>query len=68
MNTGAAERQILHLLQPFPKFGLLTDECDRLGAGYIVTGHYARVVFDGNSGRYLLKGKGSRKGSVLCPL
>ncbi|MCH4154593.1 MAG: tRNA 2-thiouridine(34) synthase MnmA [Mageeibacillus sp.] len=44
------------------KFGLLTDECDRLGAGYIVTGHYARVVFDGNSGRYLLlKGKEAAK-------
>ncbi len=37
------------------KFGALLNEAVRLGCEYFATGHYARVEFDGNSGRYLLK-------------
>lgn len=37
------------------KFGKLYEKALLLGCQYVVTGHYARVVYDGNSGRYLLK-------------
>lgn len=37
------------------KFGALLDEAVRLGCEYFATGHYARVEYDKNSGRYLLK-------------
>lgn len=38
------------------KFGLLLEGCRRLGLeyDYFATGHYARVRFDGRSGRWLL--------------
>lgn len=39
----------------FLKFGKLYEKARLLGCGYVVTGHYARIVFDENSGRYLLK-------------
>lgn len=37
------------------KFGALLDEAEKLGCEYFSTGHYARVEFDEESGRYLLK-------------
>lgn len=37
------------------KFGKLYERAKILGCEFLVTGHYARVVFDENSGRYLLK-------------
>jgi len=37
------------------KFKLLIDRAKRLGADYIATGHYARVVFSRAKKRYLLK-------------
>lgn len=37
------------------KFDRLYKRAAELGCGYITTGHYARVEFDGRSGRYLLK-------------
>lgn len=37
------------------KFGGLLEDCLKLGAQYVATGHYARIVQDENSGRYLLK-------------
>ena len=39
----------------FLKFSALLEEADRLGCDYIATGHYARVGYDPESGRYLLK-------------
>lgn len=36
------------------KFEVLLRTCRALGASYLATGHYARVVFDRRSGRYLL--------------
>lgn len=37
------------------KFGALLEEALALGCEYYATGHYARVEYDGGSGRYLLK-------------
>lgn len=37
------------------KFDAMLKKADMLGADYISTGHYAKVEFDKNSGRYLLK-------------
>ena len=37
------------------KFGLLLMRARELGADYIATGHYARIRYDENRGRYLLK-------------
>lgn len=37
------------------KFGRLLDKAKLLGAGLIATGHYANVIFDKKTGRYLLK-------------
>lgn len=37
------------------KFGALLDEAIKLGCEYFATGHYARVEYDENRGRYLLK-------------
>lgn len=37
------------------KFDRFLRRADEIGADYIATGHYARVEFDENSGRYLLK-------------
>ena len=37
------------------KFGYLLDKTLELGCDYIVTGHYARILRDETSGRYLLK-------------
>lgn len=37
------------------KFDAMLEAADQLGADKIATGHYARVVYDKNSGRYLLK-------------
>jgi tRNA-specific 2-thiouridylase len=39
----------------YMKFDALLKRADSLGCKYIATGHYARVVFDDASGRYLLK-------------
>lgn len=36
------------------KFGLFLQRAMELGCAYIVTGHYARILKDPNSGRYLL--------------
>jgi len=44
------------------KWGELLRKADALGAEYIATGHYARVVFDAERGRYrLLRGRDERK-------
>jgi len=37
------------------KWGDLIEEADKLGAYYIATGHYAKVVFDESTKRYKLK-------------
>lgn len=37
------------------KFNALYSRADALGYDYVATGHYARITFDENSGRYLLK-------------
>jgi tRNA-specific 2-thiouridylase len=37
------------------KFGVLLDRARQLGADYVATGHYARVVHDPATGRYALK-------------
>lgn len=37
------------------KFDKLFSRARELGRDYVVTGHYARIEFDGASGRYLLK-------------
>ena len=51
------------------KFGLLMDRAVELGCRYLATGHYARVMYDKESGRYLLTASGrSKKRSELCPL
>ena len=38
----------------FIKFGALWEEAKKLGCEFFSTGHYARVGFDENTGRYLL--------------
>lgn len=44
------------------KFNLLWERAKRLGAGFIATGHHARVEFRPQSGRYLLrKGRDKEK-------
>ena len=37
------------------KFGKMLEKADENGCNYIATGHYAIIVFDEKSGRYLLK-------------
>lgn len=46
------------------KFGALLEEALALGCEYLATGHYARVEFDPDSGRYLLKKALSADGSI----
>ncbi len=36
------------------KFGAMLDKALELGCEYVVSGHYARILFDEDSGRYLL--------------
>ncbi len=43
------------------KFGRLMDEAVKLGCDRLATGHYARLEYDNDSGRYLLK-KGADTG------
>jgi tRNA-specific 2-thiouridylase len=44
------------------KWGVLIQKAEELGAEKIATGHYARVAYDDDSGRYLLKcGKDAKK-------
>ena len=44
------------------KFGLLLDRALEMGYDYIATGHYARVDYDAESGKYrLLRGADRRK-------
>ena len=53
------------------KFGQLLQEADKLDCEYIVTGHYARVVFDEAAGMYQLrKGLDASKDQsyMLCHL
>ncbi|MBQ7646630.1 MAG: tRNA 2-thiouridine(34) synthase MnmA [Clostridia bacterium] len=37
------------------KFGLLLDYADKKGLRYLATGHYAKIEYDGEKNRYLLK-------------
>lgn len=37
------------------KFGVLLEAARKLGFDMVATGHYARIVYDPNRGRYLLK-------------
>jgi tRNA-specific 2-thiouridylase len=37
------------------KWGELVQKAESLGAGFIATGHYARVSFDGEIGRYIVE-------------
>jgi len=39
----------------FLKFGALFSRAEDLGCNHVVTGHYARIEFDEEAGRYLLK-------------
>lgn len=53
------------------KFDALLQRADELGIGFIATGHYARVDYDGEAGRWrLLRGLDRRKDQsyVLYPL
>ncbi len=43
------------------KFGELLEEAFKLGAYYLATGHYARVFFDQQKNKYIIK-KGKNKG------
>ena len=36
------------------KFSKLLDEAEKLGCTHVVTGHYARIIFDDQTGRYIL--------------
>ena len=37
------------------KYGLLLDDCLKLGADYVATGHYARKLYDEKTGKYLIR-------------
>jgi len=37
------------------KFGLLLERAEKFGCRHLATGHYARVRYDGERGRYLLR-------------
>ncbi len=53
------------------KFGLLLDRAADLGCSRLATGHYARVEYDPESGRYLLKkalDAGKDQSYFLCAL
>ncbi len=39
----------------FLKFDAMLKRAELLGADYVATGHYAKIEYDDNSGRYLLK-------------
>ena len=59
------------LCNRYIKFGALLKKARELGADYLATGHYARVQWDGITGRYLLKkGLDSEKDQAyfLCQL
>ncbi len=43
------------------KFGRLLDHVTALGCDYMATGHYARIVVDGQGIRHLLQGKDAKK-------
>lgn len=44
------------------KFDVLWKRAKKMGADYLATGHHAQILFDENSGRYLLKkGEDSQK-------
>ena len=46
----------------FIKFGKLIDRADLMGQDYIATGHYARIKYNTETGRYeLLKAKDKSK-------
>lgn len=45
------------------KFGALMDKAMEMGCDYIATGHYARVEYDNEKGRWLLKKAVSEDGS-----
>ena len=50
------------------KFGSLLEDCLKLGADAVATGHYARIEYDENSKRYLLKkGLDVRKDQCFIP-
>ena len=46
------------------KFGVLLDRARALGADYVATGHYARVVFEENTGRADHAGRADRAGQA----
>ncbi len=39
----------------YVKFGNMLEKAQSMGIEYVATGHYARIKFDSNSGRYLLR-------------
>ncbi|MBF0105793.1 MAG: tRNA 2-thiouridine(34) synthase MnmA [Deltaproteobacteria bacterium] len=43
------------------KFGLLLEEAKRLGADYLATGHYVRIMVDNHGDPHLLKGRDDEK-------
>lgn len=45
------------------KFGALLERAKEMGCDYIATGHYARIVFDSERNRYLLKKAKGENGS-----
>lgn len=50
------ERQILCIAcNRYIKFEGLLDRALKLGAEYVATGHYAKIIKDSETGRYLLK-------------
>ena len=52
----------------YVKFEELLRRSMALDAYYVATGHYARIEYDEENNRYLLKVRYTGKGSNLCPL
>ena len=53
-ETGGTPNPCIDCNQ-YMKFDRLLRAAQAMGLEYIVTGHYARIVYDGDTGRYLLK-------------
>lgn len=53
----------------FIKFGALLDKAESMGIDYVATGHYARIEYDKQKNRYLLKKSVTgKKRSNLCAI
>lgn len=49
------------------KFGAFLEKAHEMGYEYIATGHYAKVLYDENTGKYLLKkARAPKKTRAMC--